>query len=67
MNYLTKRVEKTRAKQTEELIHESTDFVSSSPNQPTITSKKELQTRIVDMIHNQNDTWGQSKQHQLMR
>ena len=66
MEYLTEKVEETKARRTVDSIHKSTNFVISSHNQSTITPGKDLETRIIDMIYNPNGNWRQVREHYLM-
>ena len=67
VQYLTTKIEGTKARRTKEAMQSSTKFVTSSLNLPTITSMKKLQERIVDMIHNPNDTWKLARQNYLVK
>ena len=59
VEYLTTRMENTKARRTMETMRISNDFVMSSLNQSTITSTKNPQDWIVDKIHSPNEIWKQ--------
>ena len=61
VNYLSQRVAETKARRSEEAMRESTDFVIESLNRSTIKSKRDLQKRIIDIIHSPNETWKENK------
>ena len=67
VEYLETRIENTKARRDVQAMQLSNDFVISKLNQSTITSVKDLQDRIVDMIHSPNETWKENKKTYLIR
>ena len=67
VKYLMSKIEDTKARRTEAAMQHSKEFVELSLFKPTISCKKNLQERIVDMIHNPNDRWKQSRKNYLIR
>ena len=67
VEYLETKIENTKARRDDEAMQLSNDFVISKLNQSTITSVKDLQDRIVDMIHSPNEIWKENKKTYLIR
>ena len=67
VTYLTSRVEDTKIRRSKESMVHMTEFVTSSLDRATITCKKDLQEKIVAMIHGPNDSWKHLRKNYLVR
>ena len=56
----------TKTHRTQLLSSNTKIFVAEVINQPTINTKKDLQRRIIDIIHNPNETWKSLRQNYIM-
>ena len=65
-NYLLKKVELTKAKQTPELIEMTRNFVMDAMTNPIIHTTEDVQNRIVDILHSPNKTWKAYKKHYML-